>query len=67
MIIEFLSTLLYSVVGIVMLLLAIVVADRLFRLNLRHELVEEHNVAFGILIAGVAVAIGLIIAGTISS
>ncbi|MBT0993283.1 DUF350 domain-containing protein [Cellulomonas sp. DKR-3] len=67
MIIEFLSTILYSVLGIVLLLLAIVGADKMFRLNLRHELVEEHNVAFGILIAGVAVAIGLIIAGTISS
>ena len=41
--------------------------NKLFRLRLHHELVQEHNVAFGIMIAGLAVAIGIIIAGTIMS
>lgn len=67
MIDDLLSTLLYSVIGIVLLMLTIVVVNKLFRLNLHRELVEEHNVAFGILIAGVAVAIGIIIAGVIGS
>jgi len=64
---EFLATIVYSVVGIVLLLVTLVVADTVFKLNLRHELVEDQNVAFGLVIAGVAVAIGVIIAGTIGS
>lgn len=67
MISDLLSTILYSVLGIVLLLLTIVVVNKVFKLNLHRELVEEHNVAFGILIAGVAVAIGIIIAGVIGS
>lgn len=67
MITDLLSTLLYSVIGIVLLIVTILVVNKLFRLNLHHELVEEHNVAFGILIAGVAVAIGIIVAGVIGS
>lgn len=63
----FVSTILYSVLGIVLLLLTLVVANKLFHLNLHRELVDEHNTAFGVMIAGLAIAIGLIIAGTISS
>ncbi|RXR25467.1 DUF350 domain-containing protein [Oerskovia turbata] len=63
----FLSTIVYSVLGIVLLVLTIVVVNYLFKLNLHRELVEEHNTAFGIMIAGLAVAIGIIIAGTILS
>ncbi|KON74512.1 DUF350 domain-containing protein [Cellulosimicrobium cellulans] len=64
---SFFSTILYSVLGIVLLLVTLVIANKVFRLNLHRELVDEHNVAFGVMIAGLAVAIGLIIAGTISS
>ncbi len=67
MITELLSTVLYAVIGIVILVVTILVVNKLFKLNLHHELVEEHNVAFGVLIAGVAIAIGVIIAGTIGS
>ncbi|SDE02666.1 DUF350 domain-containing protein [Auraticoccus monumenti] len=62
-----LSTVVYSVLGIVLMVLTIVVVNKLFHLRLHHELVTEHNVAFGIMIAGLAVAIGIIIAGTIIS
>jgi len=64
---DLLSTIVYSVLGIVLLLLTIVIVNKLFKLNLHRELVDEHNTAFGILIAGVAVAIGIIIAGVIGS
>ena len=63
----FLSTIVYSVLGIVLLVLTIVVVNYLFKLDLHRELVDEHNTAFGIMIAGLAVAIGIIIAGTILS
>jgi putative membrane protein len=64
---ELLSTIVYSVLGIVLLLITVVVVNKLFRLDLHRELVDEHNVAFGVVIAGLAIAIGLIVAGTISS
>lgn len=63
----FLSTIVYSVLGIVLLVLTIVAVNYLFKLNLHRELVDEHNTAFGVMIAGLAIAIGIIIAGTILS
>ncbi|WP_114560020.1 DUF350 domain-containing protein [Desertihabitans aurantiacus] len=62
-----LSTLVYSVIGIVLMVLTIVVVNKLFRLQLHRELVKEHNVAFGVMLGGLAVAIAIIIAGTIIS
>ncbi|MEV7972426.1 DUF350 domain-containing protein [Cellulomonas sp. NPDC089187] len=64
---DMLLTVAYAAIGIVILLITVVVTNKMFRLDLHRELVEEHNVAFGVLLAGVAIAIGLIIAGTISS
>lgn len=63
----FLATLLYSVVGIVILIITVVAINALFRLNLHRELVKEHNTAFGIVIAGLAIAIAIIISGTIAA
>ncbi len=65
--IPLLSTIVYSVLGIVLMVLTIVVVNKLFRLQLHRELVDEHNVAFGVMIAGLSVAIAIIIAGTIVS
>lgn len=62
----FLATILYSVTGIVLLLLTVLLVNALFRLNLHRELVKEHNLAFGVVIAGMAVAIAIIISGTIA-
>ncbi|WP_136517669.1 MULTISPECIES: DUF350 domain-containing protein [Cellulomonas] len=64
---ELLSTIVYAVIGIVLLLVTVVVVNKLFRLDLHRELVDEHNVAFGVVIAGLAIAIGVIVAGTITS
>lgn len=62
----FLATILYSVTGIALLLLTVLIVNGLFRLNLHRELVKEHNVAFGVVIAGMAIAIAIIISGTIA-
>lgn len=64
---ELLSTIVYAVIGIALLLITVVVVNKLFRLDLHRELVDEHNVAFGVVIAGLAIAIGVIVAGTITS
>lgn len=63
----FLATIVYSVAGISLLIITVVIVNSLFKLDLHRELVKEHNIAFGLVIAGMAVAIAIIIAGTISS
>lgn len=63
----FVSTVVYTVLGIVIMVIAIGAINMMFRLNLRKELSTDNNIAYGVAIAGFAIAIGLIIAGTISS
>lgn len=63
----FLSTILYSVLGIIIMVVSIVLINKIFDMNAKRELVEENNIAFGVMIGAVAIAIGIIIAGTISS
>ena len=64
---EFIATLVYTATGILVMLLALLLINSLFKLNMRHELVDENNTAYGIMIAGITIAIALIIAGTILS
>ena len=61
------ATILYSVTGIVLLALSVMLLNGLFKLNIRHELVKDNNIAVGILIGSMAISIAIIIAGTISS
>ncbi|MDO4712740.1 MAG: DUF350 domain-containing protein [Candidatus Saccharibacteria bacterium] len=63
----FLATVAYAFLGMVLLMLFAAVINRLFRLDLRKELVEDNNVGLGAAVGGVAIAIAIIIAGTILS
>lgn len=63
----FLSTLLYGIVGILMCVLGYVAFDKVAGLNLRHELVEDQNVAVGVMLAGAFVGIGIVIASVMLS
>ena len=63
----FTSTLLYTGVGILVLIIAVMLLNKIFGFNVHHELVEDNNVAVGIVIAGLALSIAIIISGTISS
>ena len=60
-----LATVLYSLFGVLLMIASIMFFDRVFKLNLHKELVEDQNVAFGVLLAGVAIAISIIIAAAI--
>lgn len=60
------TSMLYATIGMGMMLFFIALFDKLFKMNLHHELVEDQNVAFGVLIAGVAIGIGIIIAAAIN-
>jgi uncharacterized membrane protein YjfL (UPF0719 family) len=61
------ATVFYAVMGIFLMLICVIFFDKLFNLDLRKELVEEHNTAFGILFAGVAIAMAIIISSSIVS
>lgn len=59
------STILYAALGIIILMLSVILFDKVFKLNLHKELVEDQNIAFGILLGGVSIAIAIIIASAI--
>lgn len=63
----FLATIAYALLGIVLLMLFAATLNRLFRLDLRKELVEDNNIGLGVAVGGVAIAMAIIIAGTILS
>jgi uncharacterized membrane protein YjfL (UPF0719 family) len=61
----FLNALLYTAAGVLAFLAAFALAVRLAPLDLWKQIVEERNVAAAILAAGVALALGWIIAATL--
>lgn len=63
----FASTLLYTALGLLIMFVAIWLTNTLFHLNIRKELSQDNNVAYGVAIAGFAIAIAIIIGATISS
>ena len=46
------STVLYGLIGILLFILGYLALDRFVRLDLRRELVEDQNVALGVMLAG---------------
>lgn len=62
-----LATLLYTFIGVAVLAIAVVGLNHLFGLNVRKELIKDQNTAVGVVIAGLAIAIAIIISGTINS
>ncbi len=61
------ATVVYAVLGIVILVGAVVALNAMFKLDLHRELIEEHNVAAAVVIAGLALAVAIIIGATIAS
>ena len=55
----------YAIVGILILIITVISFDKIFKLNLHKELVEDQNVAFGVLFAGLSIAIAIIVAAAI--
>jgi uncharacterized membrane protein YjfL (UPF0719 family) len=60
-----LGTVLYAVIGVVVLWLTFLVIDKITPYDLWKEICESRNVALGIVVAGMFVAIGLIVAAAI--
>ena len=62
---NFVSALIFALLGIVMFLLAFMIFDRLTPGSVWKELLEDQNVALGNLMAGIAIALAIIIAAAI--
>ena len=62
-----LTTVLYAVLGVLLLMLFAWLINLIFKLDLRRELIEDQNPGLGLAFAGTAIAIAIIIAATIVS
>ena len=62
-----LSTLVYGLLGITLCVLGYFAFDKIAGLSLQHELVEDENVALGIMLAGVFVGIAIVVAAVMLS
>ena len=60
-----LATLVYSVVGIIMFLVAFFIMDKLTPFSIRKEIEEDQNVALGIILGSVFIALAIIISSAI--
>ena len=59
------GTVLYAVIGVVVLWLAFAIIDKITPYDLWKEICEHRNMALAIVVAGMFVALGLIIAAAI--
>ena len=56
----------FSVVGLVVLLVGYKIFDAVTPYHLNHEIAEDNNTAAGVAVAGLLIALGLIVASAIS-
>jgi putative membrane protein len=59
------STLVFSLIGLVMFAVAYLIMDKATPFSLRKELEEDHNVALAIVIASVIIGIALIVSAAV--
>lgn len=62
---NFAAAIVYALLGVVMFALAFMVFDKVTPGSLWKELLEDQNTALGVLMAGVAIGIAIIIAAAI--
>jgi len=63
---EFISSIVYGLLGIVLAILGYFTFDRLAGLDLKRELVEDQNIALGIMLAGVFIGIAIVVSAAIT-
>lgn len=61
------ATLFYGALGIALFILSFFLFDKLLKLDLQRELVEDQNESIGIMLAGMFIGIAIIIASAIVS
>ncbi|MBV8605167.1 MAG: DUF350 domain-containing protein [Pelomonas sp.] len=60
-----LGSILYAVIGVLIFWVSFVIIDKLTPYHLWHEIVEKKNLALGVVVAAMCIAIGLIVAAAI--
>lgn len=60
-----LSTVVYSLIGIIIFGLAFLVLDKLTPYSIHKEIGEDHNVALGVIIGSMMIALAIIISAAI--
>ena len=60
------ESIVFSVVGLVVLLVGYKIFDAVTPYHLNHEIAEDNNTAAGVAVAGLLIALGLIVAAAIS-
>lgn len=61
-----LGTIFYAVLGFFLMLTFTFFFDKILKVNMQKELLEEHNVALALLIGAVSIATAIIIAASIA-
>lgn len=61
-----LASVIYTFIGIVLMIVSLWIFDQAFKLNIKKELFTDHNTAFGIVLAGASIAIAIIVAAAIT-
>ena len=64
-IVPIISTVVYSLIGIVLFILGFVIFDKLTPYSIHKEIGEDHNVALGVIIAAIMISLSIIIAAAI--
>jgi putative membrane protein len=60
-----LSTIVYSLIGIVIFIIAYKIIDTFTPFSVHKEISEDHNIALGVIIGSVMIALSIIIAAAI--
>ena len=60
-----LGSILYAVIGVLIFWVSFIIIDKLTPYHLWHEIVEKKNLALGVVVAAMCIAIGLIVAAAI--
>jgi putative membrane protein len=61
----FFGSILFALIGVIILWLSFVIIDKLTPYNLWHELVEKQNMALGVVVAAMCLGISVIVAAAI--
>ena len=59
---ELAGTLIYSIVGILVFILSYIIFEKLSPFSIKKEIMEDHNVALGIIMGAVFLGLSIIIA-----
>ena len=61
----FFGSILYALIGVLVFWISFIIVDKVTPYDLWDEIVQQKNVALAIVVAGVAISIGLIVAAAI--